>query len=260
MTSFHDTMTIRSAAVYADFLLPHLARDADVLDLGCGSGSIALGVAETVGRVTAVDRYPEEFVETPTFAADHGVRNIRFLAADAYRLPFDDGRFDACLCHSMLETLDRPLDALREIARTLVPGGILGIACVEYGGLILAGPNEPLLRRFYAVRERLWQLEHVADPYRGRKLRGLLTAAGFEDVVATTKYICYGTDDAVRWFGRGRAEDCRDEWYAGGAQEHDLATADDIDAMERAWIEWAGSPDAYAAFAWGRATGRTPNR
>lgn len=41
----------------------------------------------------------------------------------------------------MLETLDRPLDGLQEIKRTLKPGGVLGAACVEYGGLILAGPQ-----------------------------------------------------------------------------------------------------------------------
>jgi hypothetical protein len=64
------------------------------------------------------------------------------------------------------------------------------------------GPNEPLLRRFYAIRELIWQLDAVADPYRGRSLRALLTAAGSERIVATTKYFSYGTDDRVRAFGR----------------------------------------------------------
>ena len=68
----------------------------------------------------------------------------------------------------MLETLDRPLDGLIEIKRILKPGGVLGVSCVEYGGLILAGPSHELLRRFYATRERVWLLENTADPYRGR--------------------------------------------------------------------------------------------
>jgi hypothetical protein len=54
------------------------------------------------------------------------------------------------------------------------PGGILGVACVEYGGLILADPHEPLLRRFYAIREQLWQLDASSDPYRGRTRTGHL--------------------------------------------------------------------------------------
>jgi hypothetical protein len=78
----------------------------------------------------------------------------------------------------------------------------------------LAGPNDEVLRRFYAVRERVWQLENAADPFRGRQLRSLLERAGFNSVVATSKYICYGTHGAVASFGTARAEDCRrDDWY-----------------------------------------------
>jgi ubiquinone/menaquinone biosynthesis C-methylase UbiE len=175
-----------------------------------------------------------------------------------YALDFPAAYFDACLCHSVLEALDRPLDALAEIKRVLKPGGVLGVACVEYGGLILGGPHEPLLRRFYALREQLWQLDAQADPYRGRALRGLLHSSGFERVVASTKYFCYGTAEAVKGFGNGRAADCRDEWYASAAQRYGLATSSDLLAMEQAWLEWSKAPDAYAAFAWCRALGWKP--
>jgi hypothetical protein len=78
--------------------------------------------------------------------------------------------------------------------------------------LILAGPGDELLSRFYAVREQVWQLENAADPYRGRQLRGLVKAAGFDPVVATSTYFWYGTEDAVKAFGLARAEDCSDGW------------------------------------------------
>ncbi len=106
----------------------------------------------------------------------------------------------------MLETLEHPVDGLIEIKRTLKAGGVLGVACVEYGGLVLGGPNEDLLRRFYSIRERLWQLRDAADPYRGRQLRGLLERAGFLGVTAMSKYFSYGTGEAVKSFGRARAE------------------------------------------------------
>jgi hypothetical protein len=94
---------------------------------------------------------------------------------------------------------------------------VLGLARVEY--VILAGPNDEVLRRFYAVRERVWQLENAADPYRGRQLRGPLEGAGFNRVVATSKYICYGTDNATASFGAARAEGCRrDGWYGRSAR------------------------------------------
>lgn len=256
--TFEAQLMARNAADYAEFLLPHLAPDFEIIDVGCGSGSISLGLAKVVSRVIGVDLDEEEFTDARTYAAQHGIENIEFQAGSVYALNFPADRFDACLCHSMLETLDRPLDALREIKRTLKPGGVLGAACVEYGGLILAGPNSQLLRRFYAIRERLWQTENIADPYRGRALRGLLHSAGFENVVATTQYICHGTNEAVKSFGVGRAKDCRDDWYASSAQKHGLATPSDLDAMEQAWLEWSESSEAYAAFAWCRAIGWKP--
>jgi len=258
-TSFEASLKARNAADYADFLLPQLDDDFRVLDVGCGTGTITLGLVETVGHVVGVDRSDEEFADVRRYATEHDIENVEFRVGSVYELDFPVDHFDACLCHSVLETLDHPLDGLIEIKRILKPGAVLGVACVEYGGLILAGPSDELLRRFYAIRERVWQLENAADPYRGRHLRGLLECAGFDRVVATSKYFCYGTGEAVESFGLARAEDCGDSWYARSARKHELATASDLDAMSRAWLEWSKSSDAYLAFAWCRALGWKPS-
>ncbi len=258
-TTFESSLKVRNAADYADFLLPHLDNDFSVLDVGCGTGTITLGLAGTVAHVLGVDPSDEDFAEARRYAAEHHIENVEFRVGSVYTLDFPEAHFDACFCHSMLETLDHPLDGLIEIKRTLKPGSVLGAACVEYGGLILAGPNDELLRRFYTIRERVWQLENAADPYRGRQLRGLLARAGFERVVATSKYFSYGTGDAVKSFGLARAEDCSDGWYGRSARKHGLATATNLEAMSRAWLEWSKSPAAYAAFAWCRALGWKPS-
>ncbi len=258
-SSFERALSERRAADYADFLLPHLGDGSLVLDIGCGDGTITLGLAETAGHVVGVDR-DEDFVEARRWAAEHELENVEFRIGNVHALEFPPDEFDACLCHSMLEMLDRPLDALLEIKRVLKPGGVLGVACVEYGGLILAGPEEKLLRRFYTVREQVWLLENAADPHRGRRLRGLLESAGFEPVVATSKYWSYGTPEAVESFGQGRAEDCGEGWYATSAQRHGLATEHDLEAMRRAWLEWSKSPEAFLSFAWSRALGWKPGR
>ena len=179
-TSFEAALADRNAADYAEFLMPHLAGDSYVLDVGCGSGTISLGVAQIVGRVIGVDLEEEEFADARSYATEHGIGNVEFRADSVYSLGFPDDHFDACLCHSMLETLRRPLEGLQEIKRALKPGGVLGVACVEYGGLTLAGPNEALLRRFYAIREQLWQLEDIANPFVAEDSGGLLTSAGFD--------------------------------------------------------------------------------
>jgi ubiquinone/menaquinone biosynthesis C-methylase UbiE len=258
-SGFDKSLKERNAADYADFLLPHLGGKFLVLDVGCGQGTITLGLADAAGHVVGVDLSEEEFAEARRWAADHEIDNVEFRVGSVDALDFPVDHFDACLCHSMLETLDEPLDALIEIKRALKPGGVIGVASVEYGGLILAGPAEELVRRFYSVREQVWLLEKAADPYRGRQLRGLLERAGFDRVVATTKCFSYGTPEAVDTFGRARAEDCSDGWYTSSAQTHGLATASDLEAMSRAWLEWSKSPEAYAAFAWCRAVGWKPS-
>jgi len=139
--SFEDLLISRSAAVYADFLQPHLTAGDAVLDVGCGTGSITVGLASRVDRVIGVDLDDAEFVDARAHARRSGIDNVEFRAGSVYTLDFPDRRFDACLAHSMLETLDRPVDAMREVHRVLKPGGVVGVASVEYGRADLERPR-----------------------------------------------------------------------------------------------------------------------
>jgi SAM-dependent methyltransferase len=251
-------MRNRSAAEYADFVLPSIGAADRVLDVGCGPGSITLGLARVAGGVTAVDLDDAEFVDARSYATEHGIDNVEFLEGSIYHLDFPDASFDVCTLFSMMETLDDPLAGLIEVRRVLKPGGLIGASSIDYGGLILEGPEEPRLRRFYQLRLQIWDGQGDVHYERGRELRGLLLAAGFEDVEAFNTYFSYGTEERVRTFGLARAADCRDEWYIDGVAKYGLAERDEIPALEQAWLRWAESPDSFAAFAWGRAIGRAP--
>lgn len=244
----------RSAQVYADFLLPHLTTDMHLIDVGCGSGELSLELAAEVGHLTGIDGDPVEIELARSAAEASSAGNADFTVGDAYALPWVDNDVDVVFAHSVLEALDRPAEALAEMRRVLKTNGLVAVACVDYGGLILAGPHEALVRRFFTIREQLWLHEGVS-PYRGRQLRGLLLANGFRHVRATSTYISYGDLDAVREFGLGRADDCNDDWYADSAQREGLATPQDLRTMRDAWHEWSQSPASYAAFAWCRAIG-----
>ena len=256
--SFEDLMRTRSATKYADFVLPSIGGRDRVLDVGCGPGSITVGLAQVAGHVTGIDVDEAEFADARAYAAEHGIDNVEFLEGSIYKLDVPDASIDVCTLFAMLETLHDPLAGLAEVRRVLKSGGLVGASSIEYGGLILHGPGEPLLRRFYELRLQLWTAQGDVHFYRGRELRGLLVAAGFQEVEAATRYLSYGNEERVRTFGLGRAADCRDEWYVDGLREHGLAEQEEIEALERAWLEWAESPDSFAAFAWGRATGRKP--
>lgn len=251
-------MQERSAAEYADFVLPSIGPADRVLDVGCGPGSITLGLAQVAAHVTGVDLDDAEFEDARAYALEHRIDNVEFRQGSIYRLRFPDGCFDACTLFSMMETLDDPLAGLAEVRRVLKPGGLIGASSIEYGGLILRGPDEALLRRFYQLRLQIWDGQGDVHYHRGRELRGLLQAAGFRDVQAFLTYFSYGTPERVRAFGLGRAADCRNEWYVSGVAEYGLAPPEEVPALEQAWLRWAESPDSFAAFAWGRAIGRRP--
>lgn len=257
--SFSARVAARSAEVYADFLLPDLDAGMTLLDAGCGSGEITVGLARHVKTVVGVDA-EGGFEDCVRHLEQAGQDNVILEIGDLYRLGYPDGYFDACLCHSVLEALEEPLVALGELERVLKPGAILAVASVAYSGIILSGGDASLLKRFYAVREELWKREGIANPYLGGELRGLLNSAGFGDIVATTKCIAYGTPTSVRAFGLDRAADCEDPWYRESAIAQGLATEHDLAAMMRAWRRWSESPDAYLAFPWCRATGRKRGR
>jgi len=65
-----------------------------VLDLGCGDGRLALGVAALATKVDGIDPDPEAIAAAKRNARKAGVRNVRFAAGAAQLLPYPDAAFD----------------------------------------------------------------------------------------------------------------------------------------------------------------------
>ena len=244
----------RGAAVYADFLLPHLQSDMIVLDLGCGQATISMGISETVpnGRVVGVDIDRDDLAVGRRDAAAMGRGNLAFAAADGRQLPFRDHGFDAVLCHSMLETLSDAASVVVELRRIISRGGVIGAASVEYGGIIFGGAETAGPQRFYDIRQQLWRAEGIAEPNTGRRLRGLFHKAGFSRVEASACYISYGTRDRILAFANDRAEECRDGRLQPAITREGIASPEELAALATSWEEWGRDPGAFFAFPWCR--------
>src|SRR5262245_62056803 len=84
----------------------------DILDVGCGTGSLIAAVVEAApsSRVVGIDR-SESYV---AFArAHHQQERVRFEVGDAERLDFDEASFDRTLSLLMLNFIPDPDRALK---------------------------------------------------------------------------------------------------------------------------------------------------
>ncbi|WP_324787136.1 class I SAM-dependent methyltransferase [Streptomyces sp. H51] len=98
-------------------------RAGDVLDLGCGTGSLSLLAAEQGHHVTGVDRSPAMVGLARAKAAGQAGRDVVFLVGDAALPPVGERRFDVVLVRHVLWALPDPGRALRHWRRLLRPGG-----------------------------------------------------------------------------------------------------------------------------------------
>ncbi|MBA3604757.1 MAG: class I SAM-dependent methyltransferase [Acidimicrobiia bacterium] len=102
-----------------------------VLDVGTGFGRHAFELARRGHRVVALDVAPGEVVATnDTFTAMiaaseiAAANHLATMRADATRLPFADGAFDAVITSEVLEHIPADTAALAEMVRVLRPGGV----------------------------------------------------------------------------------------------------------------------------------------
>ncbi|MGH2994934.1 MAG: class I SAM-dependent methyltransferase [Gaiellaceae bacterium] len=89
-----------------------------VLEVGCGTGALALALADRGARVWGID--PSE--EMLARARARGGPALGLKRGEAEKLPFRDGWFERVVCRLVVHLVDRPR-AFREMLRVLAPGG-----------------------------------------------------------------------------------------------------------------------------------------
>jgi demethylmenaquinone methyltransferase / 2-methoxy-6-polyprenyl-1,4-benzoquinol methylase len=169
-------------------IAPRLAPDAQVLDVGCGTGDLSIEIFEkTAAPVVGLD-FCRPMLELASEKAPH----LRFIEGDALKLPFGDCRFDCITIGFALRNLSSVEKGLAELRRVLKPKGTLAI-------LEFSQPTIPIFREL--VRFYYWGLlpwigggfsgsrsayEYLPDSIgrfpNQKALAEMMRAAGFEDV------------------------------------------------------------------------------
>jgi cyclopropane-fatty-acyl-phospholipid synthase len=202
-----------------------LADGQDILELGCGWGSLTLWMAQLYpsARITAVSNSATQRAHIETACAMRGLANVRVLTCDVNRLELPDAAFDRCVSIEMFEHLRNYESLFARIAGWLRPGGRLfaHIFCHRH-----------LMYPFEATGEDDWMGRHfftgglmpAADTFlhfqRDLRLeeRWLLPGTHYErtanhwlanhdlrrDAVMEVLSAAYGKDQAARWNQRWR--------------------------------------------------------
>jgi ubiquinone/menaquinone biosynthesis C-methylase UbiE len=127
-----------------------------VLEVGCGAGLTAVGLAQRGLRVHATDGVPEMVELARQQAAAAGVDDrLEVTLSDAQELEAEDNTVDLVLAIGLIPWVESPLTAIREMARVLAPGGTLIVSC-----------------------DNARRLDHLLDPMWSDRLAGVRTAVG----------------------------------------------------------------------------------
>lgn len=120
----HGLRDLRVRRAWADLLLPLMPPAASVVDLGCGTGSLSVLLAEAGHEVHGLD-LSEEMVRAARSKATTAGVTVDFTTGDAAHPPHPKGTFDVVLARHVLWALPDPAAALEEWVSLLRPGGVL---------------------------------------------------------------------------------------------------------------------------------------
>lgn len=185
-------------------LAEHLVRLAglppltSILDVGCGSGSMArlLAAKYPGARVVGIDVRADYIAYAREHAHVEGLNNLTFEQGDIFHLPFVDGAFDLVWSKYLLQWLKDPAPAVAELRRVTSPGG--SVICCNFDGFAVTHwPEDPELQ---GAAEHVFS--ELVDPFIGRKTASLFAQAGLTDLAVHFEpdriYTIVGQIDAER--------------------------------------------------------------
>ena len=251
-------ITRHSATADAAYLLPFLKPGMRVLDVGCGPGTLSVGLASAVdpGEFYGVDMEESQVELAATAAREGGHSNAHFQVADATNLPFLDDHFDVVHCHNVLMHIPDTMAVLAQIKRVLKTGGIVG-AQDPIADSFFIEPDIGNLSKFPAT----YSAVHIANgghPQMGKELRVRLSEAGFVDIEAHASLTSYSSPSDIAFFAGELINVFLAPPFAGQVISHGIATQEEFDEWREAAVVWKDHPGAFAALAHGEAIGRKP--
>jgi ubiquinone/menaquinone biosynthesis C-methylase UbiE len=169
----------------------YLKGDETAFEFGCGTGTTALKLALSVGRIVATDISGEMIAIAREKAKAEGCSNATFEVAQPEAAPWPDGSYDVALGFNVLHLVADREAALRGVHRLLRPGGLFisKTPCLK--------EMNPLMRIVLPMAVPLMQLigkaPNVVTSLSTAELEREIVAAGFE-IVELARHASRGKD------------------------------------------------------------------
>ncbi|KAI0695722.1 S-adenosyl-L-methionine-dependent methyltransferase [Cytidiella melzeri] len=248
----------RTAENSAPYLLPYLEPHMQILDVGCGPGSITIDFASRVpqGHATGVDYALGPVEAARTLALLSNVPNVSFQTGDIYSLPFPAGTFDVTHTHQVLQHVAEPVKALREMRRVTKPGGI--VACRETDiQTYIFYPEAKGLSLWVSLIGQIGRM-NGCEPQAGRSLGAWARQAGFDTAGVTcgAGSWCFSTPAQRAYWGGSIVSRFEDSNLSATAVSAGLATKEEIEDSMQAMKEWITHEDGYFALLHGEMIAR----
>jgi ubiquinone/menaquinone biosynthesis C-methylase UbiE len=149
-----------------------------VMDVGCGPGTIAEAVqdsvptASVVGLDSSIGRFRSRRICSE--------KQVGFIQADVRAIPLQDATQDLVYSRFLLQYLKDPEQAVREMVRVCRPGGLVLLQDLD-GQLVWHDPPDPALEEL--IGRTIAGLEETGfNPFVGRRLRNLLFNSGVKEI------------------------------------------------------------------------------
>ncbi len=153
----------------------YLKGDETAFEFGCGTGTTALKLAPSLGRIVATDISSEMIAIAREKARAEGCANAEFEVAMPDAAPWSDGSFDVAFGFNVLHLVAAREAALRGVHRLLKPGGLFisKTPCLK--------EMNPVIRLAIPVMQLFGKAPYVSV-LSGPELEREIEAAGFEIV------------------------------------------------------------------------------
>jgi ubiquinone/menaquinone biosynthesis C-methylase UbiE len=236
-----DFMARRTVDTHGAFAIPLFSPGVDVVDLGCGPGSITNGIAAMVhpGTVIGVDRESSQIHLARAAARALDRSNCTFVVGSVTSITLDAHSADVVFAHALFEHLQDPPSVLTQVKRVLRDGGHIALRSPDWGGFIVH-PDVDGLGAAIAAYEEL-QTRNGGDVHAGRKLASWIRQAGFDDIRTTASYEIYQDPSVIGDYLARRLD------AEPGAGQH-----------ARAIRQWSHARDNVFMQAWVEVVGRKP--